>query len=101
MVRLACRVFESSVDPGGMLYAVILSPNWLHYCIYLFALSLATIWLVSLFTTKPTRAMLDGLTYGSASPEQVAETRATWNHWDVIHTVFILSIIVLVYIYFW
>ena len=35
------------------------------------------------------------------SPEQRAKSRASWNHWDVIHTVIILSVIAIFYYYFW
>jgi SSS family solute:Na+ symporter len=67
----------------------------------LFILSLAVIWLVSLVTKKPTSEMLQGLTYGSAMPAQIAETRASWNHWDVIHSVIIVGVIAAFYVYFW
>ena len=75
--------------------------NWLHYCVILFGISLAVIFIVSQFTKKPTRNMLDGLTYGSASKEQIAETRASWNKWDVINSLIIVGVIVAFYAYFW
>lgn len=75
--------------------------NWLHYEIYLFAVCLLTIFVVSLLTEKPAPAQLQNLTYGSATPEQKAETRASWNKWDVINTVIIVGIIIAFYIYFW
>ena len=101
MLRLALRVFQNSLDPAGLVYQTLVAPNWLHYCIFLFLLSLAVIWLVSLFTPDPDRSMIQGLTYGSATPAQVAETRASWNHWDVIHTLIVVSVIVVFYAYFW
>jgi SSS family solute:Na+ symporter len=101
MLRLALRVFESNLDTNGLLHQTIVAPNWLHYCVCLFLLSLAVIWLVSLVTKKPTPEMLQGLTYGSASPAQIAETRASWNHWDVIHSVIIVGVIAGFYVYFW
>jgi len=101
MLRLGFRVAEGSMDSSGTLYQLILAPNWLHYSMALFAASLAVIWAVSSFTTKPTPEMLQGLTYGYATPEQVAETRSSWNQWDVIHSGLILAIIVVFYIYFW
>jgi SSS family solute:Na+ symporter len=101
MVRLALRVFEGSLDPAGFVYQTVVAPNWLHYCIFLFVLSLAVIWLVSLFTPDPTRKMIEGLTYGSASPAQITETRASWNHWDVVHSVIIVGVIAAFYAYFW
>ena len=35
------------------------------------------------------------------TPEQKAETRASWGTWDIIHTVIILGFTVAFYIYFW
>lgn len=101
MSRLALRIFESCAPTSGLIYDWIISPNWLHYCIGLFLASLTVIILVSLFTEKPRPEQLQGLTYGSATPEQQAETRASWNHWDVIHTCVILSFIAVFYAYFW
>jgi SSS family solute:Na+ symporter len=101
MLRLALRVFQDHLDPAGLVFQVLVAPNWLHYCIFLFLLSLAVIWLVSRFTPDPTRSMVQGLTYGSATAKQIAETRASWNQWDVVHTVVVLSVIVAFYAYFW
>jgi SSS family solute:Na+ symporter len=101
MLRLTLRVFESSLDPNGIVYRVVVGPNWLHYCVFLFLLSLAVIWVVSKFTPDPTRKMIEGLTYGSATPAQLAETRASWNHWDVIHSLVVVGVVVAFYAYFW
>jgi SSS family solute:Na+ symporter len=75
--------------------------NWLHYCIFLFFLTLVVIWIISLFTRKPEPQQIQGLTYGSATPEQIQETRRSWNAWDIVHTVIILAIVVWFYIRFW
>ncbi len=56
---------------------------------------------VSLFTRKPSPEQVKGLCFGTATPAQKAETRASWNGWDIFHTVVILSVIVAFYIYFW
>jgi solute:Na+ symporter, SSS family len=101
MTRLASNVFESYLDPTGFMYTVFLQPNWLHYSIYLFFLCIVVIVVVSFFTKPADRSKTVGLTYGSASPEQKAETRASWNKWDVVHTAIILTITIAFYIYFW
>jgi len=56
---------------------------------------------ISLFTRKPEAAQIQGLCFGTATKEQKAETRASWNKWDIIHTVIILSVIIAFYVYFW
>ncbi len=101
MTRLAANIFESSINPEGLFYKIILQPNWLHYSIYLFFLCIAVIVVVSLLTKPADASKTVGLTFGSADEEQKKETRASWNHWDVIHSVIILGIIGLFYIYFW
>jgi SSS family solute:Na+ symporter len=97
---------ERAADPAGLnavntFCVKFVAVNWLHYCIFLFVLCLVTIWVVSLFTRRPSAEKIQGLTYGSATKEQIQETRASWNKWDVIHTAIILGVVVLFYIYFW
>ncbi len=41
------------------------------------------------------------ITSNSPSLEKGRETRASWNHWDIIHTVIILAITGAFYWYFW
>jgi SSS family solute:Na+ symporter len=67
----------------------------------MFLFCVLVIVLVSLFTEAPSHEKIQGLVFGTATPEQKAETRASWNHWDIIHTVIILGITVAFYIYFW
>ncbi len=101
MTRLATNVFSDHMNPDGLLYKIIQQPNWLHYSIYLFFLCIGVIVVVSFFTKPGDTSKTVGLTYGSATPDQIAETRSSWNRWDVVHTVIILSVIAAFYIYFW
>ncbi|MCB1019584.1 MAG: sodium:solute symporter [Acidobacteria bacterium] len=101
MIRMFSRIVAASFDPNGFYYQWMIATNWLHYCIFLFLLCLLTIVVVSQFTSKPRPEQLQNLTYGSGTPEQRAETRASWNHWDVIHTVVIVGFIAAFYAYFW
>ncbi|MFC1556914.1 sodium:solute symporter, partial [candidate division KSB1 bacterium] len=100
MFRLVLMIFQKYLNPEGILYYIV-DINWLHYCIYLFFFSIAVIVGVSLFTPKTDENRIKGLTYGSASPEQVAETRASWKKWDVTHSLIIVGIVIAFYIYFW
>ncbi|HQG36122.1 MAG TPA: sodium:solute symporter [Bacteroidales bacterium] len=99
--RLGLRIFQESINPGSIIYKIFIAPNWLHYEIALFFLVIILMIVVSMFTPKPDPAAIRGLYFGSATPEEKAITRASWNKWDVIHTVIILSVIVAFYIYFW
>jgi len=100
MGRLVLMVVQNYLPEDGLLFKFV-EVNWLHFCIFLFLFSIALMVVVSLLTRKPSREQLVGLTYYSATPEHKAETRASWNQWDVINSIFIVSVIVLFYIRFW
>ncbi len=101
MTRLVLKVFSGYLNPDSILYQIFLEPNWLHYSIYLFFACIVIIVVVSLFTKPLPISKISGLIYGTESEQEKAETRASWNHWDVINTVVIMGIIVAFYIYFW
>ncbi len=99
MLRLVLEIFSDKLDPSGLFYWLV-SINWLHYSVLLCVLIIILIIIVSLLTKKPDLEKIKGLTYGSVVPEQKAENRASWNKWDVIHTVIIASIVIAFYVYF-
>lgn len=68
--------------------------------IYLALITSLVIVVVSLLTPKPPKEKIDGLTFGSRTREQIAETRAGWNWFDVAASVGLVLCILAVYIYF-
>ena len=74
--------------------------NWLHFCILLFLISIATIVAISLFTKKPGTEQVE-YTFSAATPEDRAITRAGISKWDIINSIVIIGIVVAFYIYFW
>ena len=56
---------------------------------------------VSLFTKAPAPEQIQGLVFGTATSEQKAQTRASWDKWDIIHTIIILAVTAAFYWYFW
>jgi SSS family solute:Na+ symporter len=100
MLRLILDVFEESLASDGWLYKIV-EVNWLHYCIFLFLFTVVLMVVVSRFTRAPDEEQLKGLTFASSTPEQIAETRASWDYWDVIHTAVIGAVIGAFYVYFW
>jgi solute:Na+ symporter, SSS family len=101
MTRLLLNVFSGHIEETSLLYKVFLSHNWLHYEIYLFFLVIISMVIISYFTKAKDPLSISGLTLGTASPEQRAETRASYNHWDVINSAIIITIILVFYAYFW
>ncbi len=79
----------------------ILNYNWLNFCVFLFFLTMAIMIVVSLFTSKAGEQQLQGLTYFSQSPEQMAETKNSWSLLDVITSLVVVAACVAFYIYFW
>ena len=95
------KIFSDNLNPEGFLYQTIVAPNWLHYEIVLFFVVIIAMILISAVTKAKDFGDVKGLTFGSASPEQIAETRDSWDKWDVVNSAVIISIVVLFYAYFW
>ncbi|NTV83757.1 MAG: sodium/solute symporter [Bacteroidales bacterium] len=83
------------------IFEFVLKYNWLNFCIFLFLLTMAVMVLISFFTPKAGEEQLQGLTYFSQSPEQIAETRASWSMIDVFTSLVVVAVCVGFYIYFW
>lgn len=107
LTRLGAKIYyeNASVIPGGdesnLFQYLFYDVNWLFFCGWMLVFCLLVAFVVSLFTKAPEPQKIQGLVFGISTPEQVAATRASWNHWDVINTVIILGITVAFYIYFW
>jgi SSS family solute:Na+ symporter len=101
MIRLVFNVFADKVSDGTWYHAIWVAPNWLHYEIALFVIIIVLMMIVSTFTAAKDPASIEGLYFGSASAEQRALTRASWNKWDVINSAIIIAFIIGFYIYFW
>jgi len=101
MTRLALKVFAGGMGHDSIIYKVFLAPNWLHYEIALFVLVIAIMIVVSMVTPKADPAKIRGLYIGSATAEEKAITRASWNNWDLFFSGLVIVVIVAFYIYFW
>lgn len=103
LTRLGAKVYYSNVaDTGSSLFKYMFYDlNWLFFCGWMFLFCILVVVWVSYATPAPPAAKIQGLVFGTATPEQKAETRAGWNKWDIIHTAIILGITVAFYIYFW
>ena len=101
MTRLGLKVFAAGINPDGMIYRIFLAPNWLHYEIALFFIVIAIMIVTSMLTPKADEEAIRGLYIGSATAEQKAITRASWNNWDVVFSGLIIAVIIGFYIYFW
>ena len=103
LTRLGAKVYYTTATgaPDSLFKSVFFDYNWLFFCGWMLVVCLAVAFIVSLFTKAPSEEKIRGLVFGTSTAEQRAATRASWNYWDIIHTVIILGITVAFYIYFW
>lgn len=101
MTRLVLKIFGEALNSDGILYTTFVAPNWLHYEIVLFVIVILSMIVISYFTKPADFVAIKGLTFGSASKEQLAEVRNSYNKWDVINSLIIISIVIAFYVYFW
>lgn len=103
LTRLGAKVYYSNTADAtdNWFKAVFYDFNWLYFCGVMLIFCCLVVVIVSLCTEAPSEEKIKGLVFGTATPEQKAESRASWNHWDVIHSIIILAITVAFYIYFW
>ena len=103
LTRLGAKVYYSNATDAGDSWfkAVFYDFNWLFFCGVMLIVCCLIVIIVSLCTEAPDQKKIQGLVFGTSTPEQIEATRNSWNHWDIIHTVIILGVTVAFYIYFW
>jgi SSS family solute:Na+ symporter len=103
LTRLGAKVYYSNVTDAtdNWFKAVFYDFNWLFFCGVMLVVCCLVVIFVSLVTEAPSKEKIQGLVFGTSTPEQIAATRASWNKWDIIHTIIIIGITVAFYAYFW
>jgi solute:Na+ symporter, SSS family len=95
------KLWAAETGVNNWFYTLFYDVNWLFFSGGMLVFSILVILIVSRFTEAATAAQIQGLTFGSSTAEQKAATRASWDGWDIFHTVVILGLTVAFYIYFW
>jgi SSS family solute:Na+ symporter len=95
------RLWAAEKGADSWFYQLFYDVNWLFFSGGMLVFSILVIMVVSRFTESTPASQIKGLTIHSATAAQKAATRASWNKWDIIHTVIILGLTVAFYIYFW
>ncbi len=105
LTRLGAKIYYSNAEllPGDQNFFKYLfyDVNWLFFCGWMFLFCLLVVFVVSLFTKKPSPEKIQGLVFGTSTPEQRLATRQSWNGWDIFNSIVILGITAAFYIYFW
>jgi SSS family solute:Na+ symporter len=98
MAKLLVQAFfgAGKIESPSVL-AAIGDLNFLYFSGVLFLICVATIILASRTTGPPDRAHLDGLTFASLDRKSL---RASWDRRDIAATIFVLSLVAGMYVYF-
>ncbi len=101
MFKLTVQTLVQSGTLGGdgWLHAIG-AFNGYYFSGVLFLISIFIIVVVSLLTPRQPAEQLVGLTFGSVTPAQKAENRASWGRAEVIGSGIVLGLVLLVYLYF-
>ena len=86
--------------PEGSLLWIVNNINFQYFSILITIISAVVMVVVSYMTAEPNQAQIQGLTFATATAEDKANTRASWNKWDVIGSLVIMAFIIGAYIYF-
>jgi SSS family solute:Na+ symporter len=86
-------------DPGSLLW-IVNNINFQYFSILITVVSAVVMVVVSYLTEEPNQPQIQGLTFATASAEDKAQTRASWNWMDVLGSLVILACIIGAYIYF-
>ncbi len=98
-IRLILELNKGSLDPDGFLF-IIGSMNFLKFAAWLFLISVTVAVVVSLMNPKPSEEKLQGLTFGTITPEQKAENRASYNMWDILASLGVIAIVIYIMVSF-
>jgi SSS family solute:Na+ symporter len=95
--------YAAFIEPIKRTYGLLFTLediHWLYWCQILFAVTLVLMVVISLMTKAPDPKTVKYTWYG-ATPEEKAETRASWNWVDVVLSLIVVACVVAFYIRFW
>jgi solute:Na+ symporter, SSS family len=86
--------------PEGSFLWIVNNINFQYFSILITLVSAVVMVVVSYMTAQPDYVKMKGLTFGTATSEDRARTRASWSNLDVVGSVVIVIIILGAYLYF-
>ena len=98
-VSLHVAGFENGYPSGSFLW-IVNNLYFQYYSLLIFIVSVVVMVVVSYATAAPTPEQLAGLTYGTVTVEDRAQSRASWSRREVIGSAVVLILILAVYLYF-
>jgi solute:Na+ symporter, SSS family len=99
--RIAMEVMSKSgiISEGSVLHSFG-TMNFLHFGVVSFVLCVGTAIIVSLLSPAPSSAQVDGLTFSTLTQEQKDDNKVSYNWIDIIASLFVLSIVIFIMMYF-
>ena len=91
---------ENFTYDEGSFFWIINNIFFQYYSLLIFLVSAVVMLLVSYATEEPSYEQIRGLTFGTVTAEQSAETRASYARVDYIATALVLVLILAAYLYF-
>ena len=99
IIRIGLEVTKDSLSNDGLLYHIA-DMNFLKFSSFFFLYCVAVTVLVSIFTKAPAKNDLEGLTFSTITAEQKIENAESYGWIDIVASLFIISIVAYVMIYF-
>jgi SSS family solute:Na+ symporter len=99
VVTMGFPGFEHGYATGSFLW-IVNNINFQYFSVLITAVSAVVMIACSYATAAPDYARLGGLTFGTASAQDRARTRASWRGRDVVFSTLILACILGAYLYF-
>jgi SSS family solute:Na+ symporter len=111
LVGFAMGLFRLAIDtpvtltegfsyPEGSFFWIINNIFFQYYSLLIFLVSAAAMLIVSYRTEAPNPEQIQGLTLGTVSAEQKAETKATYEMKDYVFSGLVIVLILAAYLYF-
>ncbi len=98
-VTLGLKGFESGYAPGSFLW-VINNIYFQYWSVLIAIVSAVVMVLVSYMTREPEYEKIKSLTFGTATDEDRAKTRASWDWHDIAASALVFAVILGGYLYF-
>ena len=98
-VTMKLKGFADGYTPGSFLW-IVNNINFQYFSILITVVSAIVMVAVSYATAEPDYKQLKGLTYGTATADDRAKTRASWDMRDVLSSAVVLAAILGAYLYF-
>jgi SSS family solute:Na+ symporter len=98
-VSLHLAGFAEGYAPGSFLW-IVNNLYFQYYSLLIFVVSVVVMIAVSYATAPPSAEQVAGLTYGTVTAEDRAQSRGSWDRRDVIGSGVVLLLILAAYLYF-